>query len=442
LSENLIVASSLQSRVLAKLTRRLLPFLFLLYVVAYLDRINVGFAKLQMSSQLHFSEAVYGLAAGMFFAGYFFFQVPSNLILARIGARRWIATIMLVWGSISAAMMLVNGARSFYILRFCLGLAEAGFFPGIILYLRSWFPSASRARAVALFMTAGPISGVIGGPLSGAILKFGHFGRLAAWQWLFLLEGIPAVLLGVLVLRVLADRPTRAHWLSAEEASWLDQTLQLEEKQVTNEGHRRNWWTVFADERIILLGFIYFCLNTSSYGLSLWLPSLLSGMTQRNTLTVGLLSAIPYLFAAVSMVLVGSHSDRSGERRWHVAGAATLAASAFLFAAFATSTLAAVAGLTVAMLGVFSMVGPFWAIPGVLLSDVRAPVGIAFINSIGNLGGFAGPYVLGLARTASGNFKSGLLILACTMIAASLLTLILRLPSQGALRHPMQNGGA
>ena len=418
----------LAASIVAKLTRRLLPFLFLLYIVAYLDRINVGFAKLQMSGQLHFSEAVYGLAVGMFFAGYFCFQLPSNLILAKIGARRWISVIMLAWGAVSVSMMLVTTPRSFYALRFLLGVTEAGFFPGMILYLRSWFPAAARARAVALFMTAGPLSGVFGGVISGAILSFPHTSGLAGWQWLFLLEGLPAIVLGIVVFFHLADAPKDARWLSAQERTSLEQILSRESEPQSSKSSDAPWWVVFMDPSVLLLGLVYFCLNTSSYGISLWLPSVLKELASRTNFAVGLLSAIPYLVAAVGMVLVGGHSDRTRERRWHVAGSALVAACALILAAFSGSTIPVVLGLSFAMLGISSMVGPFWAMPGTLLSGVRASAGIALINSVGNLGGFAGPSILGLARSSSGNFKSGLLILACGMVLGAGVVLLVRMP--------------
>ena len=421
-------ASISESAIVSKMTRRLIPFLFLLYIVAYLDRINVGFAKLQMSSQLHFSEKVYGLAAGMFFAGYFFFQVPSNLILSKLGARRWISLLMIVWGAISASMMLVTTPRSFYTLRFLLGLAEAGFFPGMIFYLRSWFPAAARARTVALFMTAGPLAGVIGGPISGALLHLHRNGGLAGWQWLFLLEGVPAIVLGAVVYFRLADGPKDATWLSSEERSWLEKTL-ASEQTIPRAAGGSSLWTVFVDPRILLLAMVYFCVATSSYGLSLWLPSVLSSLSSRSTFAIGLLSSIPYLAAAVGMVVVGHHSDRTGERRWHVAACALLAAVSLALAASSSSTIAVVGALSIAFLGINAMLGPFWAMPGTLLTGVTASLGIAFINSIGNLGGFAGPYVLGLTRTSSGNFKSGLFLLAGVMALSTIVVLLVRIPA-------------
>jgi MFS transporter, ACS family, tartrate transporter len=419
--------STFETAVIAKLTRRLVPFLFLLYIVAYLDRINVGFAKLQMSGQLHFSEQVYGLAAGMFFAGYFFFQVPSNLILGRIGARRWISLLMIVWGTISGSMMLVTTPHGFYALRFLLGLAEAGFFPGMILYLRSWFPANARARTMALFMTAGPLSGVIGGPVSGAILTLGK-GGLAGWQWLFLLEAVPAVILGIVVYFHLADRPSDARWLSHSERDWLGKAL-LEERNSNSPvgASSAPWWRVFTDPRVWLMGLVYFCLNTCSYGISLWLPSVVKLFSGRGTFVIGLLSAIPYLAATVGMVASGHHSDRTGERRWHVACSALLAAGAFFFAAISTSTPAVIAAISLSVLGINAMLGPFWAMPSSFLTGATASAGIALINSVGNLGGFFGPYVLGLARTSSGNFRSGLFLLAAAMGVGAVSVLLVRM---------------
>lgn len=422
--------------IVAKLTLRLVPFLFLLYIVAYLDRINVGFAKLQMSSQLHFSEAVYGLAAGMFFAGYFFFQVPSNLILRRIGARRWICLLMVVWGTISASMMFVTTVRSFYTLRFLLGLAEAGFFPGMIFYLRSWFPASARARTGALFMTAGPLSGVLGGPISGALLSLHRDGGLAGWQWLFLLEGLPAIFLGIVVYFLLEDSPGDARWLSPDERTWLAETLRQEDAAKTGAHGTAPWWRIFLDVRVWLFALVYFCLNTSSYGIGLWLPSVLKNLSSRGNLEIGILSAIPYLTAAVGMVLAGQHSDRTGERRWHVAVAALVASGALLLAAASTTTAATVAAFSLAVLGINCMLGPFWAMPGTLLTGATASAGIALINSIGNLGGFFGSLILGLAKTSSGNFKGGLSLLAGGMAIGAVLVLLVRMPEPSSDRSP------
>ena len=419
----------MEEAVVHRLTWRLVPFLFLLYIVAYLDRINVGFAALQMQQQLAFTDAVYGLGAGMFFAGYFCFQVPSNLVLQRVGARRWIASLMMVWGVISSAMVFVSGPRSFYTLRFLLGAAEAGFFPGVILYLKNWFPLQARARTVARFMTAAPLSGVVGGPVSGALLGLHLKAGLAGWQWMFLLEGIPAVLLGAVVLVYLVDRPEEAAWLSSAEREWLLAALRQEREEVPTESKT---FSAFRMGRIWMLALVYFGLNTVSYGVSLWLPKLIKSLSGVSNLTVGALSAIPYVAAALAMVVVGLHSDRSGERRWHTAAPAFAGAIALSMAAYSTSVGPSIVLISVAVLGVFSMMGPFWAMPTSLLSATAAAAGIAVINSIGNLGGFVGPYVIGLVRTSTGQFKGGLLLVSAALAVSGAVVLRVRPLANGS----------
>jgi MFS transporter, ACS family, tartrate transporter len=411
----------LGAKVVARLSRRLLPFLFLLYIVAYLDRINVGFAALQMRGQLGFSDEVYGLGAGIFFAGYFFFQVPSNLALARFGARKWIAVIMVVWGVISASMIFVGSPRGFYWLRFLLGAAEAGFFPGMILYLRRWFPSAARARAVAMFMTAAPLAGVIGGPISGLLLGV-HRGNLMGWQWLFLIEGLPAILLGGVVLAYLTDRPEIATWLALEERTWLVEQLAQEEKP-----HPRASTEIFAaftSARVWLLVVVYLGETTSAYGIALWLPTLLRSAQGHSNFVIGLLSAIPYLATMVAMVLVATHSDRTRERKWHLAGSAFACAIGLGCAAYSTSTAANVVFLSVTLMAAFSMNGPFWATTTEMLSATSAAAGIALINSFGNLGGFLGPYTIGLVRTWTGSFRGGLLAVSALLVVCGVMALL------------------
>jgi ACS family tartrate transporter-like MFS transporter len=410
--------------VVRRLTWRLVPFLFLLYIVAYLDRINVGFAALQMQQQFSFTDAVYGLGAGIFFAGYFCFQVPSNLALQRVGARRWIALLMMVWGVISTGMMFVSGPRSFYVLRFLLGAAEAGFFPGVIFYLKSWFPARARARTVARFMTAAPLSGVVGGPISGALLGLHLSGGLAGWQWMFLMEGIPAVLLGGVALVYLVDRPEEAMWLSGDERDWLLGTLRREREELVVESRT---FSALAMPRIWMLALVYFGLNTVSYGVSLWLPKLIKSLSGVSNLTVGLLSAIPYVAAALAMVAVGLHSDRSSERRWHTALPAFAGALALMGAAYSTSVGPSIVLISVAVLGVFSMMGPFWAMPTSFLSGAAAAAGIAIINSIGNLGGFFGPLVIGMVRTSTGQFKGGLLLVSAALAVSGVVALLVRI---------------
>jgi ACS family tartrate transporter-like MFS transporter len=421
--------ATLEATVVRILTRRLIPFLFLLYIVAYLDRINVGFAALQMQQQLGFSDRVYGLGASMFFAGYFVFQVPSNLILEKLGARRWLAIIMVVWGLTSSSMVLVRGPVSFYTLRFLLGIAEAGFFPGVILYLKRWFPPAARARTVARFMTAAPLSGVIGGPISGALLGLAGTSGLAGWQWLFLLEGIPAVLLGIVVTFYLIETPEHASWLTAEQQDWLSRSLAEDAAHSSDPG---SLFSAFRSGRIWLLALIYCGLNTCSYGISLWLPNLIHSLSGMNNLMIGMLSAIPYIAAAIAMVRVGLHSDRTGERRWHVSLSAFTGAAALLVAAYAGSVSVMVASLSVAVLGVFCMVGPFWAMPTTFLSGTAAAAGIAFINSIGNLGGFFGPNILGFARSSTGAFRAGLILLGVILALSGCLALAIRIQKEKA----------
>ena len=421
-------AETSQTRLLAKLRWRLLPFLFLLYVVAYLDRINVGFAALQMKDQLRFSDSVYGFGAGIFFAGYFLFQVPSNLILRKVGARRWIATLMILWGVISSAMLLVHSASSFYLLRFLLGTAEAGFFPGVIYYLRGWFPPAARAGVVALFMAAGPVSGIVGGPLSGALLDWDRLGGLAGWQWMFLLEGIPAIVLGVVAWFYLADGPEGARWLTPVEKSWLRANSAATNQQATAELHHvAPAW--FASTRLWRFAAVYFCLNTCTYGVSLWLPSALKSLAGMPNLLLGVLSAVPYLLAAVAMVLVGMHSDRTAERRWHIALCAFSGAGALLVAGYSTGLAMSVAAFGVALAASSSMAGPFWAMVSATMAESTAASGIALTNAIGNLGSGFGPYWIGYLRDVTHSFRAGLWSVAFLLMLGGLTILSLQRPS-------------
>jgi ACS family tartrate transporter-like MFS transporter len=416
------VDRNLESAVVSRLMWRLMPFLFLLYVVAYLDRINVGFAILQMREQLHLTDRVYGRAAGMFFAGYFFFQVPSNLVLEKVGVRRWIAGLMLVWGLVSCSMIFIRGPVSFYTLRFLLGAAEAGFFPGMILYLKRWFPVSARARAVAWFMTANPLAGVIGSPISGALLGM-HGGGLSGWQWLFLMEGLPAILLGTAVYWVLADSPANAKWLSDEQRSWLIDELESERRASSGE-EKGAVWRVLGSPRVWLLSLVYFGIPACMYGITLWLPTAIHALSGLSNFHIGLVAAIPYLLTAIAMVLMGTHSDHSGERRWHTALAGLSAALALALAAYSHAPLSVIAGMSIAMLSAQSMVGPFWAMATARMSGLAAATSIAVINSIGNLGGYFGPYIIGLARSTNGGFRGGLLAIGAVMALSACLALV------------------
>ena len=417
------------SSLLKRLRWRLLPFLFLLYVVAYLDRINVGFAALQMKSQLGFSDAVYGLGAGIFFLGYFLFQVPANLALERVGARRWIALLMICWGIVSGCMFSIHSAASFYSLRFLLGAAEAGFFPGVIFYLRSWFPASARAGVVALFMTAGPVSGVIGGPISGWLLDWNHRGGLAGWQWMFLLEAVPAVVLGFAAWFFLADAPSRAPWLSPQEKSWLLQTLDDEASLASTASteHPALW---FANPRLWGFALVYFGLNTCTYGISLWLPTALHSLTGLPNFLLGLLSSVPYLAAAILMVVIGAHSDRTAERRRHIAYSAFAGGAALVISGFSSGLAVSVFCFAIALSASSSMAGPFWAMASGSFTAAAAARSIALINAIGNLGSGFGPYWIGHLRDTTGSFRTGLLSVAAMLTLAGLIVLFLDLGSQ------------
>jgi ACS family tartrate transporter-like MFS transporter len=407
--------------VVSRIRRRLVPFLFLLYIFAYLDRINVGFAALQMNEALGFSAATYAFGAGIFFVSYFLFEIPSNVILARVGARRWIARIMITWGLVSASMMFVRSASAFYALRFLLGLAEAGFFPGIIYYLTRWVPAHERAQTIAAFITAVLIAGVIGGPISGALLSVEGAG-LAGWQWLFLLEGLPAILLGFVVLRVLPDGPEDARWLSEAEARALVARLDDEARSRAPAVHTTAG--ALTNGRVWLLAAVYFTIPVALYALGFFLPQIIRASFGGSNFAVGLLSAIPYIVGVAGMLLVGRHSDRTGERRWHVAIAGATCGAGFIATAFVHGTVPAIVAISIAMLGLASMFGPFWTLATSFTRGMGAAAGIALINSVGNLGGFAGPYALGYIKDATESFSMGLLLIGGVMIAGGALVLL------------------
>ncbi len=405
-----------------------MPFLFLLYIVAYLDRINVSFGVLQMREQLGLSNRVYGRAAGMFFAGYFFFQLPSNLVVERLGVRRWISCLMVTWGVISCLMIFVRGPRDFYVMRFLLGAAEAGFFPGIILYMKRWFPQVARARAVAWFMTANPMAGIIGSPVSGALLGL-HGSGLSGWQWMFLIEGIPAVVLGVVVYLILADTPQQATWLKGEERSWLLDQLDRERLGTPPEP-KDGIWRAILSPTIWMLSVVYFGVSTTMYGVTLWLPTVIRAVSGLSYLMTGLIAVIPFALSTVAMVLVGNRSDRTGERRWHTAIPAFLAALSLSLAAFSGSTALVVAGVGLGMACAESMVGPFWAMATSRMAGLSAAAGIAVINSLANLGGYFGPDIIGFFRTANGGFRGGLLAIAAAVAVSGAVALIVGRPTK------------
>ena len=412
----------LELDVISRLMWRLMPFLFLLYIVAYLDRINVSFAVLQMGEPLHLTDKVKGLGFGMFFAGYFFFQVPSNLVLQKMGVRRWISGLMVTWGLVSCSMIFIRGPVSFYVLRFLLGAAEAGFFPGMILYLRQWFPARARARAVAWFMTANPLAGVIGSPISGALLGL-HGAGMAGWQWLFLLEGTPAVVLGATVFWVLANSPKEARWLSDEQRTWLVDELEREQRE-DSVAQREGLWSVLASWRVWALSIVYFGLPTCMYGVTAWLPTAVHSLSRLSDQMIGVVVAIPYLATAVAMVLVGRHSDRSRDRRWHTALPAFLGATALVVAAYGRAPLTVITGMSLGMLGAQSMAGPFWAMATSRMNGATAAAAIAVINSIANLGGYFGSSIIGLLRSPRGGFRGGLLSIGAVLAVSGFLAVV------------------
>jgi D-galactonate transporter len=401
---------------------RLMPFLFLCYVAAYLDRVNVGFAKLQMLADLQFSDTVYGIGAGIFFIGYFLFEVPSNLLMTRAGARIWIARIMISWGVISSALMFADSVATFYVLRFLLGAAEAGFFPGIILYLTYWYPARRRARMVALFMSGVAVAGVVGGPLSGWIMTaFAGRHGLSGWQWLFLLEGLPSVLIGIWTLFYLDDGIRSAKWLGEDDKRQLERAIEADRKDQLAMPLKQ----VFSSGKVWLLALVYFLFVMGLYGVSFWLPQLIKNSGVKDVFNIGLLTAIPYGLAAVVMVLAARHSDRSGERRWHTALAALAGALGLVVATvYSDNTLVAMAALSVATAGILTTFPIFWSLPTAMLGGAAAAAGIAMINSIGNLAGFVSPYLVGAIKDATASTASGIYLLAASLLAGAVLVLV------------------
>jgi MFS family permease len=417
-----IAASVSEDALYRKVARRVIPVLFVCYITAYLDRVNVGFAKLQMQADVpQISDAVYGFGAGIFFLGYFIFEVPSNILLEKVGARFWIARIMVSWGIVSCLMIFVNSPWMFYGLRLLLGIAEAGFFPGVILYLTYWFPSRRRGEMTALFMLAVALTGVIGAPLSGWILhQFSGTTGLRGWQMLFLLEGIPSIMLGIFVPWLLANGVRSAQWLNEDEKRLLEQNLQAE------EAHKIHLPLsgIFFNPHLILFAAIYFCSVMGLYGTGFWIPQLIKNTGVTDPLYLGLLTAIPYSFGAIAMVLLGRSSDRSGERRLHFALASFLGAIGIVISnLFRQNTLIAMVGLTIATLGILATLPLFWPMPTALLAGASAAAGLAWINSLGNLAGFFGPSIVGWFADLTKRSDYGLYVVAAALVIGSILVL-------------------
>jgi len=413
-----------------KMLRRILPFLFICYVVSYLDRVNVGFAALTMNEDIGLSATAFGIGAGLFFFGYFIAEIPSNLIMMRVGARIWIARIMITWGLISAATAFVTGPVQFGIARFLLGLGEAGFVPGVFLYLAMWFPSAIRARATALFLLGIPVANILGSPVSGTLIQLEGLG-LKGWQWLLILEAVPAVLLGIACLFVLTDKPEKAGWLSAPERDFLVERL-ASEKAAIEKKHNFTLAQALRNWRVLLLAGINFCSIIGSLGIGLWLPQIIRQLGLATSL-VGFVTAIPYICGAVAMVVWGRMSDKGSDRTIYPAISLFVGSAALLASAFTPSPLATIAALCVAVAGINSFVATFWAVPSGFLTGRAAAGGIAMIVSIGNLGGFVGPYMIGFVRDLSGGFTVPLVAVGCVLLlGATLMVVFGRLVRQDA----------
>src|SRR5580704_12002181 len=419
-------SSLLEERVIRKITWRLIPFLMLLYFIAFLDRINVGFAALTMNRDIGLTSQMFGLGSGIFFLGYFAFEVPSTIILHKVGARFWIGRVMITWGLVSVAMAFTRGPISFYVLRFLLGLAEAGFFPGIILYLSYWFPSNHRSAVTAMFMAAAPAAGLIGSPVSGALMELNGLLGLRGWQWLFLLEGLPALVLGFITFRFLTDRPAVAGWLNENEREWLTASIEREESGLKNP-QAHSAWRVLADWKVLALSLAYFGTSAGLYTIGFWAPLIVKGLGF-SVFRVGLLVAIPNLIAVVGMVLWSRNSDRTGERYWHAAIACLIGAIGMAVAARAGSSVSlAIAGLSLTAFGVSAAKPPLWCLPTTFFAGTAAAASIGLINSLGTLGGFAGPYMIGSTNGTSGDFTRGLYLVGGTLIVSAVTIVIMRL---------------
>lgn len=414
-------------RTYAKVFWRIVPLLMLCYVVAYLDRVNVGFAKLQMSQDLGFSETVFGLGAGLFFIGYFLFEVPSNILLHRMGARVWIARIMITWGLMSAAFAWVQTPATFYVMRFLLGIAEAGFYPGVILYLTYWYPAQRRAKIIALFMSAIPVAGIFGNPLSGWIMDlFQGASGFHGWQWMFIIEALPALVMGLVVLACLDNGIRKAKWLDEREKQLLEREIAADQKGTES---KHSIGAIFGDRRVWLMCLIYFCFVMGQYGLTFWMPTLIKATGVTGNLNIGLFSAIPFGCAIVAMNLTGRSADARRERRWHLVVPALFGALGFVIAAsFVHNTVVSVAALSLAAAGVLTCAPLFWSLPTSFLSGAAAAVGIAAINSVGNLAGFVSPYLIGFLKDATQSTQSGMYVLAGMLVVGAIA--VLRTPAK------------
>ena len=432
--------SDLEARTIRTISQRIVPFLMVAYFLAYLDRVNLGFAALTMNAELNFSATVFAWGAGIFFFGYFLFEVPSNVILHRVGASRWIARIMVTWGIISALMATVSGVNSFYVMRFLLGVAEAGFFPGMILYLTYWYPASYRARVMALFAIAVPVSSVIGAPLSGYLLD--HLEGLAGlrgWQWLFILEGVPSILLGIVTWFYLTDRPAVAAWLPEDQKQWLVAKLAREEA-ARAAAHGMTLREALTNSKVLVLAAVYFAFVAALYGMQFWLPQIVKAFGLSN-LQTGFVTAIPYVFGSIAMVLWGRHSDRTRERIWHLALPLMLTAIGLGVSGYLATPMQTMIAITIGAIGIFCTFALFWTLPTAFLSGTATAGAIALINAIGNLAGFGGPFLIGWVKDKTGSTSPGLLFLAALPLLASIVVLSLKHDHETEFAVTVKSGG-
>lgn len=416
-----------ESAIVRKITWRIIPFVFILYIISYLDRANIGYAALQMNKELALSSEAFGFVSGIFFIGYFLFEVPSNVMLNKFGARRWIARILLTWGVVSVAIAFVQTANQLYVLRFLLGVAEAGFFPGIIVYLTYWFRAKELATTVALFTAAIPVSYIIGAPMSTWIMDNIHWMQWSGWRWMLLLEGAPAILGGVMCYLCLTDRPKDAKWLTEDEKTWITEQLERDRKARPNAAHLGTL-KVMRNPKVLYLSFIYFVYQCGSLGVGYWMPQIIKGFSASLTHTqVGLIAMLPYLFATIVMIFWSRNSDRRNERRLHSAIPLGVAAVALLGAGLVSDPYAAITLISVSLAGLYAFKSPFWALPTLFLTRSTAAVSIAVINSIGNLGGFVGPFAIGYIKGQSESATTGLIFLAALLVVSFLMTVFIRI---------------
>jgi MFS transporter, ACS family, tartrate transporter len=419
------ISTDVADRARRRIMRRIMPYLFVLYIINYLDRLNVSYANLKMTEDLHFTAEIFGFGAGIFFVGYFLLEIPGSLLVELWSARKWIARIMITWGIIAVGMGFINTKNQFYWLRLGLGAAEAGFFPGIIVYLTHWFRYQDRAKAVAMFMAAVPLSNFFGAPFSGLLLGVNWFG-LAGWRWMFILEGVPAIVLGVVTFFYLTDWPRQAKWLAEDEREWITSELE-KEKEIKQAAHSFRILEAFKQREVVLLALAYFLIVTGVYGFSFWLPTMVKSLSGLPILMVTLISALPYCAGFIAMQFVGWRSDRTSERRWHTAVPMLVGGVGLLLSALTQSIAPlAIAMLCVAAAGLYSYLPSFWALPTTFLTGSAAAASIGLINSIGNLGGFAGPYVVGYVNTATNSFFGGMLYLSLSAMAGAAVILSLR----------------